>query len=56
MNKMVEITRIKKRSGFFIKNKGHCGLIMPRMKKTNVKIPMLKAAYIILLPVKLTFG
>lgn len=56
MNKMVEIIRTHKRSGFFIKNKGHCGLIMPMMKKINVRIPMLKAACIILLPVKLTFG
>lgn len=53
MNKTVVIARIRKRSGFSIKNKGHFGLIMPIMKKSIVMIPMLKEAYIIIIGIYL---
>ncbi|MGZ5006596.1 MAG: hypothetical protein ACXWFI_01905 [Methylobacter sp.] len=40
MNKTVDITRIKNLSGFFKKNKGHFGLIIPTIKKIRVQIPV----------------
>jgi hypothetical protein len=40
MKKMVDMIRIKNLSGFFKKNKGHLGFIIPIMKKIIVYIPM----------------
>ena len=54
MTMTVVIMTIKNRSGFFRKNRGHFGLIIPRIKKAIVKIPKLIAAVTMVLPVNLT--